>query len=93
MATFKQRLKEYYNLTVKEYEERSDLQGGVCAICGRPETVEKYGEVQRLSVDHDHDTGIIRGLLCMACNALIGQAAEDPAVLVSAVNYLRNHET
>lgn len=55
-------LMRLYGLTLYEYEELSDLQGGLCAICRKPP------QKNRLAVDHCHDTGEIRGLLCSSCN-------------------------
>ena len=67
-----------------------DDQGGVCAICGKPEIKERTpGVVFHLSVDHVHDTGKIRGLLCCKCNRFIGLAGEDIAILSNAIGYLK----
>jgi hypothetical protein len=49
-------------LTIAQYDELLEAQGGVCAICGRPP------KNRRLAVDHNHKTGKIRGLLCWVCN-------------------------
>jgi hypothetical protein len=56
------RYRTLYNISVEEYEQILDYQGGGCAICGRPP------KTIRLSVDHDHATGAVRGLLCHQCN-------------------------
>lgn len=61
-------------------------QGGKCAICRGD---NKYQREQRFSVDHDHETGKIRGLLCNHCNVMIGWAKESPEVLEAAADYLR----
>lgn len=45
----------------------------------------------RWHVDHDHKTGIVRGLLCHHCNFIIGQAEDDPGILMRAVQYLQDH--
>jgi hypothetical protein len=58
-----------YGLTPDQYDELLDAQGGVCAICER--TPEENGN--RLTVDHDHTTGKIRGLLCKVCNRDVGR--------------------
>lgn len=55
-------------LTVMEYDEMFKVQGGCCKFCGRPQSALK----RRLCVDHDHDTGRIRGLLCRKCNTCLG---------------------
>lgn len=57
-------LRRKYGLTPDQYDALSRHQGGACAICGR---VPKPGQV-RLNVDHDHKTGLVRGLLCGNCN-------------------------
>ena len=66
-------LKYNYGLTTEQYEKMLEEQNGVCAICKLPETWthKKTGKVSLLSVDHDHETGKIRGLLCRDCNQSI----------------------
>lgn len=85
-------LRKNYGLTVEEYEALLDEQGGLCAICQRPERAQRAGRTMRLPVDHDHTTGRIRGLLCHSCNRAIGLLQDDPALLVRAADYLlRQH--
>lgn len=61
---------------------------GLCDICGRaPQATEK--RPGRLNIDHDHRTGKFRGLLCGLCNRAIGMLGDDPKVLASAIEYLR----
>ena len=62
-------------------------QYGGCAICGRPEP-----EGGSLHVDHDHETGAVRGLLCFPCNQAIGAFEEDIEFLSAALGYLRRHD-
>lgn len=62
-------------------------QNNCCAICGKSE----YEERKRLALDHNHETGVIRGLLCGRCNRLIGFAEDSPDILQSAINYLKKH--
>lgn len=76
-------LKFNYGIDIVEYERLFDLQGGVCAICN-------LGVMGNLSVDHDHETGEVRGLLCDKCNEGIGCLKEDPGILLKAVEYLNN---
>lgn len=78
-----------YGLTQESYEALFDAQKGVCAICARPETATWRGTVRNLAVDHDHITGRVRGLLCIACNQGIGHLRDDPALLENAASYLR----
>jgi hypothetical protein len=69
------------------YQELADLQGGeACAICGI--TPSK----RRLSVDHNHATDEIRGLLCMNCNQLLGRAMESPDIMLKAMAYLAREQ-
>lgn len=73
-----------YGLEKGEYDKLFQAQGGVCAICRQPRK-------QRLSVDHDHKTGMVRGLLCRMCNGRLLTAAKDkPEVLRAAADYLDN---
>jgi len=66
-------LRREYGVTLAQYDEMLARQGGLCAICRKPETTRRSsGEVLPLAVDHDHATGGVRGLLCMRCNLLTG---------------------
>ena len=62
-------LKCRYGIDLKQYEKLLQEQGGLCAICGSP---PPNSYKKRLSVDHDHKTGEIRGLLCTKCNVTLG---------------------
>ena len=75
-----------YGLTIDEYNNMLKQQGGVCAICGEPEIAIQRGQVIPLSVDHNHATGAIRGLLCQRCNTMI--SVERPRLLRSGADYL-----
>jgi hypothetical protein len=77
-----------YRLSVEAYGVMLAAQGGVCAICRRPETARNQHGPLALSVDHDHKTGRIRGLLCRSCNTLLGLSRENCSILESATNYL-----
>lgn len=76
------RLKSY-GLTEAEYERMWVEQLGVCAICHRPDPTH-----QNLVVDHDHETGLVRGLLCHPCNTALGIVRDDPEHLTRMVSYL-----
>lgn len=77
-----------YGITAAEYVALDAAQDGLCAICAQPETMTYRGTVKQLSVDHDHETGKVRGLLCAACNFALGKFRDDPALLRSAADYL-----
>lgn len=74
-----------YGITHDEYVTLLDAQGGVCAICGNNESGR---DPRQMSVDHDHKTGAIRGLLCNRCNPMLGYARDDIGVLQAAIAYL-----
>jgi len=73
-----------YGITISDYDEILEEQSGGCAICGR--TPEENGK--KLFVDHDHETGEVRGLLCNRCNRCIGSFHDDQYLLRSAANYI-----
>lgn len=79
-----------FGITLEEYDAQFARQGGLCAICGEPESVvdRRTGEVRRLAVDHGHDDGRLRGLLCHHCNTGLGNFKDNPWLLVKAVGYL-----
>jgi Recombination endonuclease VII len=76
-----------YGLTVDQYNAMAEAQGGVCYICRKPETVRT-----RLSVDHCHATGKVRGLLCLSCNNGLGWFQDDIGRMLAAVEYLKRHQ-
>lgn len=79
-------------LSLADYQVLSDAQSGLCAACGQPETkVHRNGTVLRLAVDHDHETGRVRGLLCSRCNYSLGYARDDPDTLRALIAYLDAH--
>jgi hypothetical protein len=61
-----------FGITNQQYEDLYKVQNGLCAICGKPETSINQHNKMSLAVDHDHKTGIIRGLLCSSCNRRLG---------------------
>lgn len=88
-------LKGRYGLTLKAYNDMRIAQNDLCAICKQPETGthirnEKPVEIQ-LAVDHNHETGEIRALLCHKCNKALGLFSDNLAMLEAAVEYLKQH--
>ena len=86
-----------FGITPERYSELLKFQNGTCAICKQPETATRMGKVKALAVDHCHQSGAVRGLLCADCNMGIGKLKEDPLVFQSAIQYLSsrhpNHPT
>ena len=78
-----------YSIPISKYKEMLKEQGGVCIICGRKETRKRKGKRVRLSIDHNHETGKIRGLLCHWCNVGLGHFDESVEFLLKAIKYLR----
>lgn len=81
-----------YGLTAPQYDEMLEKQGFVCAICKKPESMlSRAGKVRELAIDHDHQTGKVRALLCYRCNIGLGLFDEDPNRLRAMAEYLEFH--
>jgi hypothetical protein len=76
-------LRRKYGIGCDEFDLLSAAQKHVCAICGRPDPLGC------LSVDHDHETGQIRGLLCRGCNVSLGRFDDSLELLERAIEYLK----
>jgi len=74
------------DITLEWYRQVEAAQGGVCAICRR-----KCKTGRSLAVDHNHETGQIRGLLCQKCNHAIGLFSEDTDLMMAAIDYLLSY--
>jgi hypothetical protein len=79
-------LERTYGISLKEYEVLYGQQKGLCAICHRPEPTNN-GRLF-LAVDHDHETGHIRGLLCSKCNVALGLFEDNVKSLAEATRYI-----
>jgi len=77
-------LKKCYGIKQADYEMMLNYQQHKCAICN-----EQLGE--KLFVDHSHSTEEVRGLLCSACNSILGYAKENPDILNRAIDYLTDY--
>jgi hypothetical protein len=81
-----------YHITYEQYNVLLEKQGGVCAVCGKPESTQR-----QLCVDHDHDCcpgdtscgKCVRGLLCSKCNRGLGLLRDSCEILEKALAYLR----
>ena len=83
-AKYYQEVKTRYGITQEEYFKKLELQHHKCAIC-----LEKL--VERPHVDHCHNTGKIRDLLCRCCNLLLGYSKDNEKTLQNAIKYLQTH--
>lgn len=79
-----------YNLTIDDFNAMWVQQGGKCAICDH-DMEPKGRKKEAVSVDHNHATGNVRGLLCRGCNHGIGNLKDSPEVLKRAIQYLERH--
>ncbi len=77
-----------YNLTAEAYQALLEAQNYKCKICGAERSDKKK---KNLSVDHNHNTGQIRGLLCTNCNQMLGFAKDNPTILLRAIQYLKGN--
>ncbi len=87
--------KSRYGLSEKEIEKFSAAQRGGCDICGNPETMKYQGITKLLSIDHNHITNKVRGILCQSCNSMLGYAKADRCkteILLKAISYLERAE-
>lgn len=85
-------LRQKYGISLDEYNKMFHEQGGVCNICERPERIVngKSKKVAPLAVDHCHDTGKVRGLLCFSCNIALGKFQDSPEILARALAHVTN---
>ncbi len=84
-------LKRFYGINLEQYQKMMIEQNNKCKICGNSETKISHfsGKIQHLSVDHCHETGRIRGLLCQACNQGLGHFKDNITLFEKAINYLK----
>jgi len=80
-ANRRSRLARQYGITIEEYDYRFAAQDGCCALCLQMFT-------SRVCVDHDHETGKVRALLCINCNAALGKLRDDPVLIRRAADYV-----
>jgi recombination endonuclease VII len=89
-------LRQDFGITVEQYNQMLEAQGGVCACCKQPETHTRPCadgvQISPLSIDHNHRTGEIRALLCHHCNAAYGHLREDEARILALLEYHRQHQ-
>jgi hypothetical protein len=80
-----------YGITPERFDEMSAEQGGTCALCGGTPRPDGVKAASRLHVDHDHETGAVRRLLCNGCNRGLGYLQDSPELLRMAADYVERH--
>lgn len=91
----RKRVLKKHGLSLDDFAWMLQEQMGVCAICGQNETVkDRWGNVRRLDVDHNHITNKNRGLLCQSCNTALGKLRADEGIdlFIEAIKYIRRYE-
>ena len=88
-TTSNESYKRLYGITEEDYLRMLKEQNEVCKICLKPETAKAKDKVKRLSVDHCHTTGKVRGLLCDNCNKALGCFKDSISNLENAIKYLK----
>lgn len=78
------RIKKTYGITQEDYDRMYAEQNGKCAICGQKSE-------KNFHIDHDHDTGEVRGLLCNKCNKALGFVNDSPTILERMIRYINGH--
>lgn len=86
-------IKAKYGITLEQFLEMYDEQDGRCKICSSE--IEMYATRDKVhdvaNIDHCHETGRIRGLLCNFCNTALGKFKDSPELLIKAAEYIRNY--
>jgi hypothetical protein len=86
-------LKRSFGITMEQYQAAFVAQKGCCAICEKAETQRRNGQLKWLAVDHCHENGTLRGLLCANCNNGIGRFGDNEVTLRRAADYLARHKS
>lgn len=77
------KMKWRYGITIKDYDLMLIEQNNKCKICNK-----EFKKGQNICTDHNHNTGKIRGLLCLNCNTILGLSYENENILNNAIKYL-----
>lgn len=81
------KLEKKYGITIEDYNSMLDSQGNLCYICRNT-----FDEQNKPHVDHNHETGEVRKLLCHSCNTAIGHLKEDVDIMKKAIEYIEEHK-
>ena len=82
-ASKRYNVKSNYGLTMEQVDSIKVMQDSMCAICGDP-----FNDTYKTQIDHCHQTGKVRGLLCINCNWMLGKSRDNPQLLRAAADYL-----
>lgn len=85
-------IKYKYNLEWSDYQRMHEESSGGCEICGTPLSLLKSADKETAFVDHCHETGKVRGILCNPCNRGLGYFRDSRLHLQQALNYLEKHD-
>jgi len=77
-----------YGITLEDRQRMFEEQNGCCAICGTHQSNLEKG----LYVDHDHETGVVRALLCFMCNIGLGGFKDDPELMKKGIGYVQKYK-
>ena len=83
--TRRYKLKQKYRMEETDFQALLEKQGGVCAVCGTDKAGGRWGVFH---VDHCHQSGLVRGLLCHQCNVTLGRMGDDLSSVMRYVRYL-----
>ena len=88
-----QHLKYKYGITHGEFCAAWEEQGGKCSICSTelPDLMTYDNRRRGYAIDHNHETGKFRGILCLKCNSLLGMAKDSARILAKAIGYLERN--
>jgi len=88
-----QHLKYKYNVSLEQFEEAWEAQEGLCKICSKelPDLMVYENRRRGYAIDHNHETGDFRGILCLKCNSLLGMACDSVEILERAIVYLKEN--
>ena len=85
------RLNKEYGLSLMQYNRMLLKQNNKCAICGKSEIIKNFRGTRDLSVDHNHKTKKIRGLLCGKCNSILGFCNDSIIILNKIIKYIKKY--
>lgn len=84
---YKKQAADRYGISINDYELLLEACGNRCQIC-----LKENANNRRLSVDHNHETGVIRGVLCINCNSALGLFRDSPELMELAIKYLKEND-